>query len=86
MSVVGKVQASIFQCMGEGTLASVYDLHLEEGITKDQFVQLCPALVQQQLSGSCEPVESTTPVVELEEPVTLSQSRWCLSCFALFST
>lgn len=47
--------------MSEATLASVYNLDLENGITKLQFLELCPALIQQTVGGHCNavPVETT---------------------------
>ncbi|XP_067933353.1 zinc transporter ZIP4-like [Watersipora subatra] len=47
-------------CMGEATLAAIYDLDIHNGISQDEFLSLCPALIQQQISGSCEPVVNTT--------------------------
>ena len=54
--------------MNEATLASVYSLDLADGITRTQFLQLCPALIQQKVGGHCDPLPTTTaaPVAEPE--------------------
>ena len=41
------------QCLSEGDLASIYDLDLSSGVTKEQFITLCPALIQQQIGNHC---------------------------------
>lgn len=61
--------------MGEATLATIYGLELDEGVSRDQFIQLCPALIQQQLSGSCLPVEATTVPSEPVGAVTPSEGK-----------
>ena len=54
--------------MNEATLASVYSLDLADGITRTQFLQLCPALIQQKVGGHCDALPTTTaaPVAEPE--------------------
>ncbi|KAF6026638.1 SLC39A12 [Bugula neritina] len=54
------------QCLSESALAQIYSLDLADGITKEQFVELCPVLIQQQVSNSCVSVPekvSTDPTV-----------------------
>ena len=58
-------------------LASIYGLDVHDGISKEQFLQLCPALVQQQIEGSCEPVTTTT-VVEEKVGVTSAECKFYL--------
>ena len=48
--------------MNEATLASVYSLDLADGITRTQFLELCPALIQQKVGGHCDPLPTTTSV------------------------
>ena len=51
------------QCLSEGDLASIYGLDLSSGVTKEQFIALCPALIQQQIGNHCASaaeVEDTT--------------------------
>ena len=46
--------------MNEATLASIYGLDMDVGISRTQFLQLCPALIQQKVGGHCDPLPSTT--------------------------
>lgn len=51
--------------MNEGTLASVYGLDLAHGISRSQFLQLCPALIQQKVGGHCDaPTTTSAPITE----------------------
>ena len=61
--------------MSEGTLAAVYGLELDEGIKKDEFIQLCPALIQQQVSESCKAVVATTAPPTEKEEVSAAESK-----------
>ena len=60
--------------MNEATLASVYSLDLADGITRTQFLQLCPALIQQKVGGHCDPLPTTTaaPAEKLQTTKTES--------------
>jgi len=53
-------------------LAQIYSLDLADGITKEQFVELCPVLIQQQVSNSC---VSVPEEVSTDDAVTDAESK-----------
>ena len=67
--------------MSEATLASVYGLDLEDGISKTQFLQLCPALIQQKVGGHCDPPAATTA-----PPVTAPEATQAQGTFVVTTT
>jgi len=65
----------VLQCLGEGDLASIYGLDLADGVTKDQFISLCPALIQQKIGGYCEVAETIEKVHTQIPPIEGNKSQ-----------
>ena len=60
--------------MNEATLASIYGLDMDVGISRTQFLQLCPALIQQKVGGHCDPLPTTTAAPAEKRQTTKAES------------